>query len=145
MCCKTFLSLPWYACKVIQYGCIYRIRWSLLGSYACFTTTSLATVDTYLLLRLCTTCRYQTTATCWEWELGLELMCVPKSTHQLGNSCTVLCRALNMRLWQVSLAGQSGSLIGHLPWPCMEGKFNWLEDAMKRLHEDDAQCHHQKS
>ena len=27
----------------------------------------------------------------------------------------------------------------------MEGKFNWLEDAMKRLHEADAQCHHQKS
>ena len=35
-----------------------------LGSataYVCFTTTSLATVDMYLLLWLCTTCRYHTT------------------------------------------------------------------------------------
>ena len=28
--------------------------------------------------------------------------------------CTLLCMALTMRLWQVSLAGDSGSLIGHL-------------------------------
>ena len=33
------------------------IRWSLWGSYVCFTTTSLDTYDTSLLLRLCTTCR----------------------------------------------------------------------------------------
>ena len=32
------------------------IRWSLLGCYICF-TTSFDTVDIYLLLRLCTTCR----------------------------------------------------------------------------------------
>ena len=32
----------------------YVIRRSLLGSYVCFTTTSLAKVDIYLLLRLCT-------------------------------------------------------------------------------------------
>ena len=32
------------------------IQWSLLGSYVCFITTGLDTVDTDLLLRLCTTC-----------------------------------------------------------------------------------------
>ena len=67
-----------------RYGmvCIFRIRWSLLGSYVCFTTTSLVTVDTPLLLRLSTTCQYQTTATGWEWMLQLELCWV----HQ---PCTV--------------------------------------------------------
>ena len=42
---------------------VYVIWWSLLGSYVCFTITSLATVDMYLLLRQCTICQYQTTAT----------------------------------------------------------------------------------
>ena len=42
------------------------------GSYVCFTTISLPTVDMYLLLRLCTTCRYQTTATGWERVLRLD-------------------------------------------------------------------------
>ena len=42
-----------------------------VSSYICFTTTSLDTVDIYSLLRLCTICQYQTTAT--GWVLRLEL------------------------------------------------------------------------
>ena len=52
--------------RSLRYGCICRIRWFLLESYVCFTTTSLDTVDMHLLLRLSTTCRYQTTATGWQ-------------------------------------------------------------------------------
>ena len=32
-----------------------------------------------------------------------------------SNSCTILCMVLNIHLWQVLLAGASGSLIGCLP------------------------------
>ena len=74
---------------------------------------SLDTADMYLLLRLCTTCWYQTTAT--GWELALQLtshqVCFTSNSGQLTDSCTVLCMVLNMRLQQVSLAGNSGSLI----------------------------------
>ena len=34
--------------KSVWYGYICRIWWSLLGSYVCFTTTSLVTVDIYI-------------------------------------------------------------------------------------------------
>ena len=55
---------------------------TLLGSYVCSTTTSLATVGTYLLLRLCTTCPYQTTATAASTELVWL-------SNQLHLHCTV--------------------------------------------------------
>ena len=63
---------------------IFVIKRALLGSYICFITTSLDTVDTGLLLRLCTTCQYQTTATITEGVVqvvnctvhGLKYMCL---------------------------------------------------------------------
>ena len=73
------------------------IRWSLLGSYVCFITTSLDAVDTDLLLRLCTTCR------------------VPNYCYWLtdyDDSCTVLYKTLILYLPQVLLGCRFWELIG---------------------------------
>ena len=58
----------------------------------------------------CTTCRYQTTATCWECG-----SCGSNSDSIVSvreSSCTVLCSSLNMCLLQVSLVDRSGSMVG---------------------------------
>ena len=73
--------------------CIFRIRWSLLGSYVCFTTTSLATVDMYLLLWLCTTCRYHTTV------LGTRALEVQECS--LWSGCVGLTPALYCAVPQI--------------------------------------------
>ena len=44
--------------------------------------------------------------------LSTKLLLTAKSL--LTNSCTVLYKVLNMHLWQVLLAGHSGSLIGYV-------------------------------
>ena len=49
------------------------VAYSGSGLMSFFRTTSLHTVDMYLLLRLSTNCQYQTTATGWDWMLQLEI------------------------------------------------------------------------
>ena len=83
-----------------RYGLTYRIWtavWSLLGSYVCFITTGYGW------------CRFiaETVDNLSSTKLLLLLL-----TAKLLLYCPVLYKALNMHLWQVSLAGNFRSLIG---------------------------------
>ena len=65
---------------VMNDGVYIVIQWSLRGFYVCFTTTSLDTFDTSLLLRLCTTCpvpnyRYASPNS-KHWTPNLDLDCL---------------------------------------------------------------------
>ena len=59
-------SLVRLSCRNMNGVVHTEIQRSLLGSYVCFITPSLVTVDAGLLLRLCATCWYQTTTTSYE-------------------------------------------------------------------------------
>ena len=84
--------------EILSFYAHILIQLSLLGSYACFITTSLATVDTYLLLILWTTCQVLLTAAESETVSPTKTLC--SELH----SCTVLYKVLNMCMWQVSLS-----------------------------------------
>ena len=86
-----------------RYGVV--IQWSLLGSYICFTTTIAETLYNLSIPNYC-------------YWLGVGALTQTLAQGFCAKvtmvTCTVLCKALNMCPWQVSLAGDSGSLIGHL-------------------------------
>ena len=84
--------------------------WSLLGSYVCFITTRLTTVDRFITVIL-----YNLLIPIYCYLRGASLARLTASvTYILTLTltlCTVLCRFLNTHLWQVSLVSRSWSLI----------------------------------
>ena len=76
-CEQTFTYHPPTCTVVVRYNVHVLIRWSLLGSYICFTTTSLDTFDTCLLLRLC-----------WDLRTKLLLLLVESCC---SNNCFRAC------------------------------------------------------
>ena len=83
----------------------YVIQWSLLGSYICFITTQLTTVDVFIAED--TVQLVGTKLQLWVRSIAPEL-----SNWFVLPLCTVLCSSLNMHLQQVSLVSRSWSLVG---------------------------------
>ena len=90
-------------------GVHMRIGSSLLGSYVCFTKWVWIQLTCIYCWDYVQLVKYQTNAT--GCELTLQL--TSRTDPWLLCSYTVLCKTLNTCLWQISLAGDSESLIGH--------------------------------
>ena len=105
-----------FARLLLVWNLAYVIQWSLCGFYVCVTTTSLITVDMYIA-----EIAAQIVHTKLLLQVGSTVLNLWALTLTIFNSKNWTCRTVlwstfNMHLWQVSLAGDSGSLIG-CPWP----------------------------
>ena len=102
VCADVSINARFICCKLqdSKSGVHMVFGWSLLGSYLCFITTSLDTVDTDLLLRLCTTCQVPT--------LMLDLEVEP---------CTILYNEWISSCGKYHWLFDSGSLLVAFSWP----------------------------